>query len=94
MFSSKMPLLSLVSGFEMNAAWCSAFSFDLAPQTVKLGHLGLCLFSVLLIHSLFFFFFFARFHVNNINFYIIYSLHFVMFYLTIRIHLTWATTVS
>lgn len=51
-----MPLLSLVSGFEMNAAWCSAFSFDLAPQTVELGHLGLCLFSVLLIHSLFFFF--------------------------------------
>lgn len=40
---------------------------NLAPQTIKLGHLGLCLFSVLLIHSLFFFFFFARFHVSNIN---------------------------
>lgn len=54
MFSSKMPVLSLVSGFEINATSCSAFWFDLAPQTIKLVHLGLCLFSVLLIHGLFF----------------------------------------
>lgn len=90
-----MPILSLMSDFEMNATLCSAFCFDLAPQTIKLTHLGLYLFSVLLIHrfgGFFFFFLLDSMQLIVLIYYITCSLCFVMF-LTVTLHFTWATMV-
>lgn len=88
-----MPILSLMSDLEMNATLCSAFCFDLAPQTIKLTHLGLYLFSVLLIHRFgFLVFLLDSMQLIVLIYYITCSLCFVMF-LTVTLHLTWPTMV-